>query len=147
MLGTVAPITAEQLESLGAGYAPGDQVGQAGLQARFERRLAGTPTRRVLLRTIDGGLPLQTLFERKGRAGRALRTTLSTRVQGAAENALGDRQDAAALVALQASSGDVLAVAERPVDSGFLARWRAATRRARRSRSLPRRRCCAPGWT
>ena len=119
LLGTVAPVTAEQLERLGKGYAPGDQVGQAGLQARYERRLAGTPTRRVLIRTIDGGRPLETLFERKGRAGRALQTTLSTRVQGAAENALGDRGDAAALVVLEASSGDVLAVAERPVDSGF----------------------------
>jgi cell division protein FtsI/penicillin-binding protein 2 len=132
VLGTFAPITAEQLERLRGGYAPGDQVGQAGLQARFERRLAGIPTRRVLVRrargagepsisgrTIDGGRPLQTLFERKGRAGRALQTTLSTRVQDAAEDALGDRRDAAALVALEASSGDVLAVAERPVDSGF----------------------------
>ncbi len=119
LLGTVAPVTAEQLERLGEGYAPGDQVGQAGLQARFERRLAGTPTRRVLTRTLDGGRPLQTLFERPGRRGRALETTLSTRVQTAAEAALGDRSGAAALVALQPSTGDVLAVAERPVDSGF----------------------------
>lgn len=119
LLGTVAPVTAEQLERLGEGYAPGDQVGQAGLQARFERRLAGTPTRRVLVRTIDGGRPLQTLFERKGRPGRALATTLSTRVQTAAEEALGERAGGAALVALQPSSGDVLAVAERPLDSGF----------------------------
>jgi cell division protein FtsI/penicillin-binding protein 2 len=119
LLGTVAPVTAEQLERLGEGYAPGDQVGQAGLQARFERRLAGTPTRRVLTRTLDGGRPLETLFERKGHPGRALETTLSTRVQAAADAALGDRSGAAALVALQPSSGDVLAVAERPVDSGF----------------------------
>ena len=119
LLGTVAPVTAEQLERLGEGYAPGDQVGQAGLQARFERRLAGTPTRRVLLRTIDGGRPLQTLFERRGHAGSALETTLSTRAQNAAEAALGARDDAAVVVALKASSGDLLAVAERPVDLGF----------------------------
>jgi hypothetical protein len=88
LLGTVAPVTAEQLERLGKGYAPGDLVGQAGLQARYERRLAGTPTRRVLIRTIDGGRPLETLFEREGRAGRALETTLSTpRTGGGRERA------------------------------------------------------------
>jgi cell division protein FtsI/penicillin-binding protein 2 len=118
LLGTVAPATAEQLERLGAGYASGDQVGQWGLQARFERRLAGTPTRRVVLRSAEG-VPVETLFERGGRAGRPLRTTLDPRVQAAAEAALGDRADEAALVAVEPQGGDVLAVANRPTDSSF----------------------------
>jgi cell division protein FtsI/penicillin-binding protein 2 len=119
LLGTVAPVTAEQLDRLGDEYTVGDEVGQSGLQEHFERRLAGTPTHRVLSRAIDDDRPLQTLFERRGRAGRPLETTLSIPVQAAAEAALGDRRDEAALVALQPSSGDVLAVAERPADSGF----------------------------
>jgi cell division protein FtsI/penicillin-binding protein 2 len=118
LIGTVAPVTAEQLERLGDDYAPGDQVGQWGLQRRFERRLAGTPTERVVIRA-SAGTPIATLLERKGRRGRALETTLDTGVQLAAEAALGQGGDEAALVALAPSSGDILAVANRPVDSSF----------------------------
>jgi cell division protein FtsI/penicillin-binding protein 2 len=118
LVGTVAPATAEQLERLGAPYASGDQVGQWGLQARFERRLAGSPSRRVVVRSAEG-LPVKTLFEREGRDGSPLHTTLDTRVQAAAEAALGDRTDEAALVAVQPRTGDVLAVANRPTDSSF----------------------------
>ena len=118
LIGTVAPVTAEQLERLGDDYAPGDQVGQWGLQRRFERRLAGTPTRRVVIRA-SAGTPIATLLERNGRRGRALETTLDTGVQLAAEAALGQGGDEAALVALAPSTGDVLAVANRPVDSSF----------------------------
>jgi cell division protein FtsI/penicillin-binding protein 2 len=48
-----------------------------------------------------------------------VRTTLDRDVQQAAETALGPRKDKAALVALQASTGDVLAVANRPTDQAF----------------------------
>ena len=99
LLGTVAPATAEQLEQLGTFYAPGDQVGQWGLQARFERRLAGTPDRRIVMRNAEG-VAFETLFERDGRVGRAVRTTLDRRVQLAAERALAGRADEAALVAV-----------------------------------------------
>jgi cell division protein FtsI/penicillin-binding protein 2 len=118
LLGTVAPATAEQLERLGGSYAPGDQVGQWGLQARFERRLAGTPDRRVVMRSAEG-VAFETLFERDGRVGRAVRTTLDRRVQLAAERALSSRSDEAALVAMKAGSGDLLAVANRPTESSF----------------------------
>jgi cell division protein FtsI/penicillin-binding protein 2 len=118
LLGTVAPATAEQLDELGAAYAPGDQVGQWGLQARFERRLAGTPDRRVVMRNAEG-VAFETLFERDGRIGRPLRTTLDIRVQLAAERALSGRSDEAALAVMKAGSGDLLAVANRPTESSF----------------------------
>ncbi len=118
LVGTVAPATAEQLERLGPAYAAGDQVGQWGLQARFERRLAGTPDRRVVMRSAEG-VAFETLFERDGRSGRPLRTTLDVRVQLAAERALSGRSDETALVAVQPSTGDLLGVANRPTDSSF----------------------------
>ncbi len=117
LLGTVGPATAEQLEKLGSARAPGDEIGQSGLQARYEERLGGTATSEVVIRA--GGVPVETLLSREGAPGRALRTTLSTDVQRAAEAALGDRTDEAALVAVQPSTGDVLAVANRPVDSAY----------------------------
>jgi cell division protein FtsI/penicillin-binding protein 2 len=118
LLGTVGPATAEQLEKLGGAYGPGAQVGQFGLQARYEKQLAGTPTRRILVRLADG-TPDRTVRTLRGTPGRALRTTLDRGVQAAAETALGDRSDEAALVAVRPSTGDVLAVANRPTDSTF----------------------------
>jgi cell division protein FtsI/penicillin-binding protein 2 len=58
-------------------------------------------------------------LRKPGRNGRPLRTTLATGVQRAAEEALGDREDEAALVAVQPSTGDILAVANRPADSSY----------------------------
>jgi cell division protein FtsI/penicillin-binding protein 2 len=116
LLGTVGPVTAEQLEKLDD-RGPGDVVGQTGLQARYEPRLGGTATSRVVIR--DHGVPEDTLLERRGRPGRPLQTTLATGVQRAAETALGDREDEAALVAVQPSTGDLLAVANRPADSSY----------------------------
>ena len=117
VLGTVAPASAEQLEKLGPRYLPGDEVGQWGLQARYERRLAGTPVRRIVIRAR--GVPIDTLLTRRGRSGRSLRTTLDRETQAAAEQALGPGRRNAALIAVQPSTGDVLAVANRPGDSSY----------------------------
>jgi cell division protein FtsI/penicillin-binding protein 2 len=118
LLGTVGPATAEQLERLGSDYGPGAQVGQFGLEARYERRLAGTPTRKIVVRLEDGTQD-RTLATKGGTPGRSVRTTLSEDVQAAAEKALGSRSSEAALVAVRPSTGDVLAVANRPTDSSF----------------------------
>ena len=117
LLGTVAPATKEQLGKLGGRVGPGASVGQWGLQARFEQRLAPVPEHRVVIR--DGDVPIETLATRAGRPGRALATTIDRRVQGAAEEALTGRSDEAALVAVRPSTGDVLAVANRPVESSY----------------------------
>jgi cell division protein FtsI/penicillin-binding protein 2 len=112
LVGSVGPVTADQLKQLGDSRGPGDQVGQSGLQGRYEARLGGTATRAVVVRS--GGVPVRTLLERRGTRGRDLRTTLDLDVQRAAETALGDRTDEAALVAVQPSTGNVLAVVNRP---------------------------------
>jgi cell division protein FtsI/penicillin-binding protein 2 len=117
VLGTVGPVTAEQLDELGGRRAPGDAVGQSGLEARYEERLGGTAETRIVIRR--DGVPDATLLRKAGQDGRPLRTTLSLGVQRAAEEALGDREDEAALVAVQPSTGDILAVANRPADSSY----------------------------
>jgi cell division protein FtsI/penicillin-binding protein 2 len=118
LLGAVGPATAEQVQKSRGAVAAGDDVGQWGLEARFQSRLAGTPTRRIVIRAADG-TPTATLLRRAGRSGRAVRTTLHRDVQQAAETALGPRKDKAALVVVQPSTGDVLAVANRPTDQTF----------------------------
>jgi cell division protein FtsI/penicillin-binding protein 2 len=62
---------------------------------------------------------VRTLLKLPGRTPKALRTTLSTQAQAAAEQALAQEKAEAAMVAVQPSTGDVLAVANRPVDSTF----------------------------
>jgi cell division protein FtsI/penicillin-binding protein 2 len=118
LLGAVGPATAEQVQKSHGALAAGDDVGQWGLEARFDSRLAGTATRRIVIRNAQG-TPTTTLLRRAGRKGQAVRTTLDRDVQRAAEVALGPRSDKAAVVAAQPSTGDILAVANRPTDQTF----------------------------
>jgi cell division protein FtsI/penicillin-binding protein 2 len=117
LLGTVGPATDEQLKRLGPSYVAGDVAGQWGLQAQYEKQLGGVAEKKVVIRAR--GVPIETLFTRAGKRGRALRTTIDREVQSAAEEALGSSKRNAALVAIEPSSGDVLAVANRPVDSSY----------------------------
>jgi cell division protein FtsI/penicillin-binding protein 2 len=117
LLGAVGPVTAEQLEE-DESLETGDAIGQWGLQAEFDERLAGDPTRRVLVRREDG-VPLDTLMETGGEDGEPLETTLDLDVQLAAEEAMAGVKGKAALVALDTATGDILAVANRPAEDTF----------------------------
>ena len=58
LLGSVGPVTADDLKARGAPYQTGDQAGHGnGLEEAFERRLAGTPTGEVRLVGRDGHEP------------------------------------------------------------------------------------------
>jgi cell division protein FtsI/penicillin-binding protein 2 len=119
LLGGVGEATAEQVQASHGRIAPGQQTGQWGLEQRYDARLAGVPRRRIVLRDLRSGAVVRTLRSLPGRAPRPLRTVLSTRAQSAAETALGDSGAPSAVVVEQPSTGDVLAVADRPVDSTF----------------------------
>ena len=81
------------------------------------REAAGRHRRAQGRRSATGGVPIDTLLRRHGKRGRAAcSTTIDRDVQQAAEEALGNAKRNAALVAIQPSTGDVLAVANRPVD-------------------------------
>lgn len=119
LLGVVGPATAEQVKRSRGRVSSGDEIGQWGLQSAFEERLAGSPTSTVVVRQRKTGTQTETLMRKRGERGRPLRTTLGREVQDAAEAALADVDGNAALVAVQPSTGDVLAVANRPVESSF----------------------------
>jgi cell division protein FtsI/penicillin-binding protein 2 len=116
LLGFVGAATADALRAAGPHYTAADAVGLAGLQEVYQRRLAGTASGAVLLESRQGKR-LANLFAVKGSRGRPVRVTLDRRMQAAAEAALDVTTKPAALVAVQASTGDLLAVANRPVDS------------------------------
>jgi cell division protein FtsI/penicillin-binding protein 2 len=118
LIGRFGEVTAERLEQLGPPYAVGDQVGLDGLEARFEEQLAGVPD--VAVRIVDPeGTEVTALASFPGVAPEPLVTTLDPAVQQAAEAALADIGVPAALVAVDAATGEVRASVSRPLDNAF----------------------------
>ncbi len=110
IVGTVGAVTAEELKNLGGAYNASSVVGQTGLEASAEKQLAGTPTAAAQVVTAKGA-PVATLATLAGHAGTPVKTTIDAGVQNAAEAALSGEKKSAALVAVDASTGDLLAVA------------------------------------
>jgi cell division protein FtsI/penicillin-binding protein 2 len=116
LLGSVGPVTADDLKELGAPYQTGDQTGHGnGLEAAFERQLAGTPSGEVRL-AGKGGEAVKVLHRFPGEDGRAVETTLDPLAQRAAETALDPVGKPAALVAVRPSNGELVAVVNAPFD-------------------------------
>jgi cell division protein FtsI/penicillin-binding protein 2 len=116
VVGSVGAITADELHQLGAPYDASSQVGRTGLENIDERQLAGTPTTHVEI--VDArGATVRTLKSYPGHPGRPVRTSIDPRVQRAAEAALaGLKGKNAGLVAMRASTGQVLAAVSVPAD-------------------------------
>jgi cell division protein FtsI/penicillin-binding protein 2 len=114
LVGSVGPVTAEDLERLGAPYQTGDQTGRGnGLEAAYERQLAGAPSGEVRLAGKDGAAA-KVLHRFPGKDGRPVRTTIDPLTQRAAENALASTAKPAALVAVRPSTGELVAVVNTP---------------------------------
>jgi len=90
-------------------YRPGTTVGLSGLEEAFQRQLVGTPRTDVVLQ--QSGTAAVELKTWPGARGTPIRTTLDSGVQLAADQALGQLPGSAAIVAVQASTGKILAVA------------------------------------
>jgi len=113
IVGTVGAVTAQELKDLGGAYNASSVVGQTGLEASAEKQLAGTPSATVQVVTAAGA-HVATLATLTGKAGTPVKTTIDPNVQNAAESALTAKTPkgkSAALVAVDASTGDLLAVA------------------------------------
>jgi cell division protein FtsI/penicillin-binding protein 2 len=116
LVGTVEPVTADDLKRLGAPYQTGDLTGHGnGLEASFERQLAGSPSGEVRLAGRDGAAA-KVLHRFPGEEGRPVRTTLDPRAQRAGERALAGVGKPAALVAVRPSTGELLAVVNAPAE-------------------------------
>ncbi len=118
VVGSVGPITAEELSQLGAPYEATDSVGQVGIEAQDERQLAGTPGGTIDVVGADG-TDLGTVGTIPGKPGVSVQTTLDLHTEEAAETALNGEKLPVALVAIQASTGDVLAAVSRPDTTPF----------------------------
>jgi len=119
IIGTMKTATADTLKNAGPTASAQDQVGTTGLQYAFQQQLAGTPGGTVTLRDGKTKLTIKTVFSQKGTAGKPVKTTLDTNLQVAAEAALATSKLPASLVAVQASTGQILAAANGPQPTNY----------------------------
>jgi cell division protein FtsI/penicillin-binding protein 2 len=139
VLGTVGEATAELVEESGGRIEAGDVVGLSGLQSQYDAQLGGTPGLTVELippepsadATADPSASPsaeteepepaapEVLFERAPVDGTPLATTLNIDLQTRAEGVLADVAPPSAIVAIQPSTGAVLAAASGPGGEGY----------------------------
>jgi cell division protein FtsI/penicillin-binding protein 2 len=116
ILGTVGPVTAEIIKDHPGVYAPGDEAGLSGLEARYDEQLRGSPG--VVVSTT-GGSSDRTLFTTPAVDGSPLRLTLDARLQLLAEHIVSTVGPASAIVAIRPSTGAVVAAANGPGNNGY----------------------------
>jgi penicillin-binding protein 2 len=126
VLGHVAEISPEQLkEREGKGYAAGDRIGQAGIESAFDRWLRGVPGVGEVRVDALGRVTSERTYTQFAEPGYSVRLTLDAELQRAAEDAIryGIRlahengewaANGGAIVAMDPSNGEVLALASNP---------------------------------
>jgi len=112
LVGEVGSELNERLRADGALYAPGTTVGLSGLEQKYQRQLLGTPATEVVV-VNSAGQQTAVLAQWPGTAGTPVRTTINSTVQNAALDALNGVSSSGEIVAVRASTGEVLAVAQR----------------------------------
>jgi cell division protein FtsI/penicillin-binding protein 2 len=113
VVGSVGTESSRAFRQDGIPYEPGNTTGLSGLQQYYQRRLVGWPTTEVIVEDGRGRI-VSVLHKWSGSRGTPVRTTLDVGAQKAANQALAGTGHAAAIVAVQASTGQVLAVASQP---------------------------------
>jgi hypothetical protein len=114
VVGSVGTEIASELRNQGIAYRPGATVGLSGLQQAYQTRLAGSPTTSVITESA-GGQQHSVLKTWNGRPPTPVRTTLDFGTQIAANHAVKAAGGSAAVVAVQASTGHILAVSQHNV--------------------------------
>jgi cell division protein FtsI/penicillin-binding protein 2 len=111
LLGTVGPATAELIAASKGRLGPGDQSGVGGIQQAEDTQLGGTAGLDIQIVNADGtpGDSIGTFGAPK--AGTPLQLTLNSAAQTAADGALASIAPQASIVAVQPSTGKILAVA------------------------------------
>ena len=110
-IGYVGEVSPQQLEDSDGHYRPGDLVGKAGLEREYNEQLEGKDgERRVVVNSI--GKVMRTLDNVEAIPGKPVQLTIDYDLQAIAETDMADKQGA--VVALDARTGEVLAMVSRP---------------------------------
>ena len=121
-LGYTQPITESEYDTLVVkGYKIRDRIGRTGVEAAYETHLRGKWGGQMLEVNAMGEVQ-RNLGDRPSESGQDLTLTLDLDLQRAAEQALADKPGGA-VVALEAKTGAVLALASKPVfDPNFFSK-------------------------
>ena len=119
LLGTIGEIRKDQLTARDfADYRPGEVIGQSGVESLLEPRLRGKAGGRNVVVNVAGRV-VEVLDEVRAVPGGSVRLSLDLDLQQAAEeaflpSAVGEPAKLGAAVALDARTGDVLALVSKP---------------------------------
>ena len=115
LTGIVGAATAAQAKALGVPYQAGDPIGQGGIEQAYQAQLAGRPSLTIQLQG-PGKRVDATAARFAATPGKPVQTSLDMRDQMAASAAVSSASTSKPIdmVAIQPSTGKVLAVVERP---------------------------------
>ncbi|MFV2196618.1 penicillin-binding transpeptidase domain-containing protein [Nocardiopsis sp. LOL_012] len=120
--GSLGEATEEDVERLGPAYGVGDTIGVSGLQRTYEERLAGEAATTILMvgaEQAEDPASLEATEENTvatldGADGQDVVTSFDMAVQNAAADAVIGSDDPVGMVAVRASTGEILAAANVP---------------------------------
>lgn len=116
VLGSLREATAEDVEASDGEIQAGDQVATGGVLAAEQDAILGTSGLEIV---ATGGEQERPLHEVDPVAGTTVRTTLDDDLQRRATAAIADEDSPSAVIALSASTGDVLAAALGPTGQSY----------------------------
>lgn len=116
VLGSLREATAEDVEASDGEIQAGDQVATGGVLAAEQDAILGTSGLEIV---ATGGEQERPLHEVDPVAGTTVRTTLDDALQRRATAAIADEDSPSAVIALSASTGDVLAAALGPTGQSY----------------------------
>ncbi|WP_159621969.1 penicillin-binding transpeptidase domain-containing protein [Ruania rhizosphaerae] len=120
ILGRVGPATAEIIEASDGAIAEGDQVGLAGLQLAYDEQLRGFGGLTI---SVTSGEESTEVYTSDAVEGEPLRTTMDRELQERAEQIVDGLDVPAGLVAIEPSTGNLLAASSSAASNG----WSTAT--------------------
>jgi penicillin-binding protein 2 len=110
-VGYVGEVSPVELEKSDGHYRPGDIVGKAGLEREYNQTLEGSDgMRRVVVNSV--GKPMRTLDDIEALPGKPIQLTIDYDLQSIAEADFANKSGA--LIAMDARTGEVLAMVSRP---------------------------------
>jgi penicillin-binding protein 2 len=110
-IGYVGEVSAQQLMQSEGHYRPGDIVGKAGLEKEYNDTLEGTDgMRRVVVNSV--GKQVRTLDNIDAIPGKPIQLTIDLDLQNVAESDMAEKEGA--VVAMDARTGEILAMVSRP---------------------------------
>jgi penicillin-binding protein 2 len=110
-IGYVGEVSPQDMDRSEGRYRPGDIVGKAGLEKRYNDVLEGTDgMRRVVVNSV--GKVVRTLDNVEAIPGKPIQLTIDYDLQAIAETAMADKEGS--VVAMDPRTGDILAVVSRP---------------------------------